>query len=887
MRLAPGTRFGPYEIQSMLGAGGMGEVYRARDTRLDREVAIKILPAHIAANPEMRQRFEREARAISSLHHPNICALHDVGSQDDSAYLVMEYLEGEPLDKRIARGPLPVSEALAIGTQIASALDEAHRKRMVHRDIKPGNVILTASGAKLLDFGLAKAAATGPLAESDATLTQNLTTAGAIVGTLSYMAPERLEGKEGDTRADIFALGAMLHEMLTGKKAFSGDSQASVITTIMTAEPPPVSQVQPLATPALDRAIRKCLAKSADQRWQTARDLMSELEWIAGGGAASGTALLPTAPPPARSAMLPWALTAAAIAALAGTILLRPSATTTEAVPVRFEIPIPVETLAGGLDIPSPSPDGTKVAFTARTSGRFSRIWIHDLATGASHALEGPTDAALPFWAPDSRRLGYVEGRTLKTISASGGAPGAVCELKPNFGAATWNEKDVIVFGNGGKLFQVPAQGGVPSELKFGGPEQYRYWPQFLPGGAKLLFSTLPSENGSAGVYAASLDGGTPVRLVDAPSKAVSGGPGYLLYNQDTTLVARAFDEAALTWTGEPFPLAGRIRTFSTGTAGGAYLASWNGLVTFRTGTSGDVLQMTWVNRAGLRTSTVGKTGDYSSPEISPDGKWIAVGIKDAGTGNRDLWVFDLRRGTGSRITSDPGDELNPSWSPDGKQIAFTGSKGEGQPRNLFVVDASGSQDPQPILTSQEQMNLEEWTADGRNLIYNLQYRTGDKDLFLLPLGGDRTPRPLVKSKFSEEMGRVSPDGRWLAYRSDESGRPEIYVRPFSPSGEAAGRKWRISTDGGSEPEWRADGKELFYVNGTALEAVAVRMAGSEFEAELPERIFDCVLPTMRRNRYVAAADGQSFLLLTPPQELLTESFHAILNWQRLAPSRP
>ena len=882
MPLAPGTRFGPYSLTSMIGAGGMGEVYKARDSRLERDVAIKVLPARFAEQLAMRQRFEREARLISMLNHPHICALYDVGDQDGIAYLVMEYLEGEPLDRRIARGPMPLHEALEAAIQIAGALDQAHQKGLIHRDLKPGNVMLTSAGAKLLDFGLAKAVASPSIAASDATLTNNLTIVGSIVGTLAYMAPERLGGKDGDARGDIFAAGAVIHEMLTGKRAFTGDNQASIITAVMSTEPPPVSQTQVVASPALDRVVRKCMAKQPEQRWQTARDLMSELQWIASsGGTAPAVVTEPTAPRQ-KSWMrwASWAVAGASLAALGGVLLFN-GREAKLLVPgqVRLEFLPPAKTQLLRIDIPTPSPDGRRIVFSGHSPGRKPQLWIRNLDSAEARPIPGAEGGVLPFWAPDSRRIGYLgDDRKLWAVNLDGGSPAPVTDVGLNFGGGTWNQDDVIVFGNSGKLMRVAASGGSPAPIPVTG-SWFAYWPAFLPDGRHLVFNANSGDQASAAVFVLPLAGVEPKRLLQGDSKIVPDRPGWLLYNQGAILFTRPFSTSKLAWDGQPTQLAGGLFTFGTDTAGASFFGSWNGVIAYRTGTTAQERQMVWFDRSGQRVAVTGELGGYSNPALSPDGRWLAVSVEDPRVGKRDIWVYDLKRGTSTRLTSDPGDELNPAWSPDGRRIAFTASRKQGQ-REVYILDAIGAGEPEQISSGDGLKNVEQWTPDGKYLLFNEDTQQ-NVDLKLLALSAGRGVTPLFPSRFREDMARVSPNGRWIAYCSNESGRSEIYVRGFDPAGAGGGRKWLVSTDGGTEPEWRRDGKELFYIRGDRLTSVDVSTAGPEFDAGTPKPLFEKILGEQRRNRFLASPDGQQFLMVLPPEDQSRSAIQVILDTPR------
>jgi Tol biopolymer transport system component len=867
----------------------MGEVYRARDTRLEREVAIKVLPAEVSGRDDLRQRFEREARAISSLHHPHICALHDIGEQDGIRYLVMELLRGEPLDKRIERGPIPAAEALRIAIQIGSALDQAHGQGLIHRDLKPANVMLTESGAKLLDFGLAKAAEPRNAAvglSGAATLT-HLTTEGSIVGTLGYMAPEQLEGKDTDARTDIFAFGVVLYEMLTGSRAFAGESQASLISAIMSADPISPAALQPVASPALERTLRQCLAKSPDQRWHCMHDLVSELKWIAEGGAQSG---LPAAPVQAAVPVQPrYATWRYVVAGAVGIALISAAALYVrlfEKAPllrtVSLDFVLPEKLHMRSIDIPTPSPDGERIVFSAMNADNKYTLWIRSLNSPALRQLSGTEGAILPFWSPDGRQIGFLADGKLKRVELDGGVPQTIADIGGNFGGAAWSSKGTILFGNNGALDAVPAKGGERRVVRaLGQGEHVQYWPQFLPDGEHFLYALQASSQDDTGFYIGSLDGKVRRKLLGADTKAIVVD-GYLLFSRGDGLYAQEFDSRSLELRGQATPLADHVLTFGTST-GANFFASLsrgpNDVLAYRTGSTGADAELAWFDRSGNRISRLGPTAQFSNPALSPDGKWVATGRRDA-QGGRDLWLFDLGRGTNTRLTFDPADEFNPTWSPDGKQIAFTGtSRGH---RDIYVMDAHGTRAPEVLLESPEQKNVEQWSPDGKYLVYNTNPTPGTpQDLYVLPLFGDHKPIAMLTSPFIEDMGQISPNGKWLAYRSNESGTSEVYVLAFAPNDPAARRKWRVSTDGGMEPQWRADGKELFYLNGSTLMSIEVRGDGREFEAGLPKVLFDTVLTSnITRNRYVVSGDGQRFLMVTMPKDQVHPEIHVLVNWE-------
>ena len=724
MLLAEKTRFGPYEIISLLGAGGMGEVYEARDTRLERTVAIKICKG------QLTERFEREARAISSLNHPHICALYDIGREGSVDFLVMEFLEGESLEARLRRGALPIDEALRIGIQIAGALDAAHRKGVVHRDLKPGNVMLTRGGAKLLDFGLAKMA--GPVV-SFATDTlgptaEPITAKGTILGTFQYMSPEQLEGKETDARSDIFSFGAMLYEMITGRKGFEGSSHASLIAAVMSTNPPPVSTIQPMASPALDRVVKKCLAKSPDDRWQSAGDLLSELEWIADSGSSAGI------PPPIaakrRSRERMWQLAAGLAAILLfGSLAWNATHLRKEPPPgaeVHFQIPVPDKLNFFPGQIPAVSPDGERIAFTASV-GLFDndKLFIRPLNAASAMEISIPgVDAGFPFWSPDGRQIAFNSKGTLQRVDVPGGVPVTICTCDAIY-RGTWNRDGVIIGTNrsSGTLFRVSAAGGDPKPLRpLAEGETLQIWPEFLPDGNHYIYLSMSNRPSQQGLYVASLDSSDRKFIVGTNVNAAYVESGQLLFMRGDVLMAQPFDLRSLTLGGEPRSVVDHIE--EPGNALGLlpaaiFAASPNGVLAWRRSPSfqtSSLLQ--WFNRSGKSLGVVGDTAEYSNPALAPDDTRLAICIRDPQIRTRDIWIFDLVRGTRTRLTFDPADDTNPIWSPDGTHIAFTSNR-SGQ-RNIYWKAADGSGSEELLLGGKEaQENVEDWSQDGKYLMYN------------------------------------------------------------------------------------------------------------------------------------------------------------------------
>jgi eukaryotic-like serine/threonine-protein kinase len=890
MPLAPGTKLGPYEVVAPLGAGGMGEVYRARDTRLDRTVAIKILPAQFSTDSVRKQRFEREAKTISSLNHPHICVLHDIGSQDGVDYLVMECVEGETLAKRLEKGSLPLEQVLKLGAQIADALDKAHRSGVVHRDLKPGNIMLTATGAKLLDFGLAKPAV--PLA-SVATLTaavpqsSPMTEQGAIVGTIQYMSPEQIEGKKLDGRSDIFSLGAVLYEMLTGQRAFQGRSQLSVASAILEKEPAPISSVKPMTPPVLDHAVRGCLAKNPEERWQTAGDLALELKWIAEPGVR--TSML--APQKTGRRWLAWS-----VAAILGVITTLTTFLYRDKGPpaseqVRFGLPLPPGTLSFTL-----SPNGRQLAFPAPGPDGRNLIWIRALNSLEPRSLPGTESVFTPvFWSPDSRFIAFQAGNKLKKIDVSGGPPLPICDTSVAVLGGAWSRDGTIIFGTvGNGIMKVPAAGGVPTLVTtVTGRNEVDVFPSFLLDGRHFAYLRAP-EN--PGIYIGSLDTKpdqqsskrvlvTPVMAVYAPS--TEPGMGRLLFMREGSLLAQPFDEQRLELVGEPILLVDQVASFLLS---GSFSASSSGVLAYRPTKTGPGLSaLSWFDRHGKELGAVGEPGAYAYFDLalSPDATRVAASRIDltvAGS-EQGIWLLDLARGVSARFTFDPAPDSSPVWSPDGARIAFAAARAGGT--GIYQKASNGAGKEQELLgATQDPKVPNDWSRDGRSLLYTKQDPKTRADLWVLPLASDGTPAgaptPFANTEFSEDQGQFSTDGRWIAYSSDESGRAEIYVQPF-PAPAGGGSKTQVSRGGGSQPRWRRDGKELFYLSPDGkLMAVNVT-EGPIFKAGVPESLFQAFVVRGRREavsdvlRWDVTPDGKRFLIDTAKAQ--SEPLTVVLNW--------
>jgi Tol biopolymer transport system component len=890
MSLAAGTRFGPYEILAALGAGGMGEVYRAHDTRLGRDVAIKVLSPHLAATPEVRARFEREARTISQLNHPHICTLFDVGREGGVDYLVMELVEGETLAHRLEKGPLPVAEVLALGTQIADALDRAHRAGVVHRDLKPGNVMLTKSGAKLMDFGLARAAtvagAPGALTESP-TVSRPLTAEGTIVGTFQYMAPEQLEGKDADARSDLWALGTVLYEMATGARAFEGKSQASLIAAIMEREPRPILELQPMSPPALEHLVKRCLAKDAAERWQSARDVMHELRWIAETSSQAG---VPAGHPPeaGRAARrrhrehLAWA-TAVAAVAVAVVALVAPRWAHRPPAPSRFSITAPPgrALLTDGPNAVI-SPDGRYIAFIAADSSGTGRLWTRPLDSFSAQPLAGTENAALPFWSPDSRFIAFFAEGKLRKTAVGGGAPEVICDAFNGRGG-TWSKNGVIVFAplTTGPLLRVSADGGEPVEVAR--PDSTRQetglrFPCFLPDGRHFLYVGVPRKRAGFDVYIGALDSKERRRIMSAGSAPVYAEPGYLLFERGSRLAAQRFDRFRLRPVGRVVPLGDASPPSSydsapqVSPAGGAFVQIAASLPN---------TQLAWLDRTGRTLGTVPlPPGRYELPTLSPDDRRATV-TKVSSATRGDLWIVDLQRAVATRASFDGSAASGTPgiWTPDGSRIAFQCSPSG--PYDVYQVLASGVGRPEPLVQSQAAFKIPlDWSRDGKYFVFSQNDEATGWDLWLLPLQGDRRPVPYLCTPFDETSATLSPDGRWLAHDSNETGASEIYVCAFPRPGE----KYRVTTSGGNAADWSQDSRELLIWTGGSpvlpgtgpVYSVPIETTPS-FKSGTPRLLFT---PRQDIAGIAVTSDHARFLLAVPVEGAAPASITVILNWQ-------
>ncbi len=856
MALAAGTRLGPYEILAPIGAGGMGEVYKARDTRLDRIVAIKV------SKTEFSERFEREARAVAALNHSHICQLYDVGPN----YLVMEYVEGAPL-----KGPLPLDQALKYAAQICDALDAAHKKNITHRDLKPANILVTKAGVKLLDFGLAKVGT--PLQASEGTMTMALTGKGEILGTFQYMSPEQINGQDAGPESDIFSFGLVLYEMLTGKHAFDGSTPASVIAAILERPAPSVADVAPAA---LDRVLKRCLEKDPENRWQSARDLKAELEWI--GKEPETAPLAPNGASRSRLGRGAWiggvawsvAVVALALAAWGWWHATRP---VEEPRVLKMSV-LPPEKSALLGDIPAVSPDGQRVAFGAALDGKAS-LWVRDLGSLEARALPGTEGASLPFWSPDSRSLGFFANGKLRKTEVAGGPVQTLCDAPAGRGG-TWNRNDVIVFAPEllGRLFRVSAAGGTPVPVTtLSEQEPWDRYPWFLPDGRHFIYDAYDQSRKEYIVYVADLESKTRRALMPAASNVVYASPGYLLFLRELTLMAQPFDAAKLQTTGDAVPVAEHIG-YTAIDVRAFFSASQNGVLVYHSsGGLGVAInsQLTWFDRSGKVTGTIGAPGGVVGAALSANGNSVATTRLDPQTGVLDIWLHDLARGTNSRFTSGSPYNASPVWSPDDSHIAFF----DGTFVNQRTTNGAGQNE---ILDRSARLKAPvDWSKDDRYIIEDAiaDSKTGT-DVWVLPLFGDKKPFPYLQTDANESQAKLSPNGQWLAYQSDESKRNEIYVTTFPQPGG----KWQISTGGGSFPVWGRDGKELYYIAADGkMMAVDVK-SGPKFDPGVPRSLFDVRTDlTVFGDGYDVGNDGR-FLIPVSVEQSGTTPITVVLNWQ-------
>ncbi|MBI3425684.1 MAG: serine/threonine-protein kinase [Acidobacteria bacterium] len=891
-----GQQIGAYKILGPLGKGGMGEVYRAKDERLNRAVAIKVLPSSFVQDATLLKRFEQEARATSALNHPNILTIYDIGEHAGTPYIVAELLEGEELRAQMPSGSeagaLPVRKAIEYAQQIAAGLAAAHDKGIVHRDLKPENLFVTKDGrVKILDFGLAKLKpqrlAGG--VDSEAPTQKPLTNPGMVMGTVGYMSPEQVRGQEVDHRSDIFSFGMILYEMLSGKRPFSGASMADVMSAILKDEPPELSETNAKINPALDKLVRHCLEKQPELRFQSARDLGFALEAVAAHASwPSGAQLSEVTGVVTDQTGSKWRIGLGQFGWLAAAIFLVVfvgsgiayfKRAQPEALALRFMQFAPEKTNFAAFSV---SPDGQRLAFSAADLSGKRLLYVRPLNSFTAQALPGTEDAALPFWSPDSRSLGFFSEGKLKRIELLGATPQTICEAKIPVGAS-WNRAgEIVLSGSGDVLYRVPATGGVPTALTTldaSHGEIIQGLPQFLPDGQHFLYFANYNYNQAArtGIYVGSLSD-KATKLVLNTECTGSYAAGHLLFAKGGTLLGQVFDPGALKLVGAPFQVAEQVRTtpflpvFFT-----HFSVSESGVLAYQTGAS-KLPQLIWYDQTGKQLGAVGEPANYSNPSLSADDKRLAVGIRDPNTKKRDIWLFDLARGAKSRFTFDPADDLNPLWSRDGSRVFFTSDR-KGQ-RDIFQKKVDAAEEEELVYTSPEIKNVSDLSPDGRLMIYvtnPLGFSSSTQnDLWLLSLEEERTAKPFLKTQFQEEQPTISPDGRYVAYASYESGRGEVYVTTFPQ----LGGKWQVSVNGGVEPQWRRDGKELFFVVGDKiLMAVEVKATAAGFETGVPRQLFETPFVNPGRNNYVVTSDGKRFLVITRVEDTASPPINVVVNW--------
>jgi Tol biopolymer transport system component len=882
MPLEAGVLLGPYEILGAVGQGGMGEVYRARDTRLGREVAIKVLRDSIANDPDSLSRFRRETHAVAALDHPNILAIHDAGEQRGVPYAVTELLEGETLAERLAAGPLPARRAVEIASQVADGLSAAHEKRIFHRDVKPANVFLTRDGRiKILDFGIARIGPAAPLADDAGTITQE---GSALIGTVPYMSPEQLRGQPADGRSDIFALGAVLYEMLTGRSAFGRMAPAETISAVLREDPMGDAEAMGLA-PALQRVLSRCLDKEPSDRYQSARDLFLDLRAI--GGDEWKTGALPLPEERARPVRLAVAAAAGLLLFLSGLfagsrLLPANRAATRSATPVMdLVLPLDPPLTASVSERPAfaLSPGGDRLVYCAEKDGR-RRLFVRSMNRPEAVALPGTEDADGPFFSPDGQWVGFFAGDRMKKVALAGGDPVIVGFVPPVSRGAVWTPQDTILYSPSSTagLERVSANGGASERFLApnyeSGEFAYR-WPDAFADGRSLLFAiyTGGSSFDDALIALRRTDGGDP-RIILRGGTSPRYSPGFVLFTRGGAILAIPFDGKDV--TGAPVPILRGVRVESTGVA--QFTLSGSTLLYMPGSVSPTHWEPVWVDRAGRTEPLFEKPGDFYSPRFSPDGRSILFSQGDA---NQDVWIADRDRATLTRVTLEPSEEFAPIWSPDGARIAYASERRSLNPQ-VFSRAADGSGGETLLWKSEDAVFPQSWSPDGTVIACLRAGSDGSSDIWILPTDGNRRPAPFLQTPFVEAQPEFSPDGRWIAYASNESGRFEIYARPYP----GPGGKIQVSNDGGFEPAWSRDRRELFYRNGPKMMAVAIR-PGHPSPFGKPVTIFEksglYSEPNLERRLYDVAPDGTRFVMLRAIPAEAPPELRVLTGWPELA----
>jgi serine/threonine protein kinase len=899
MSLSLGTTLGRYEIHSLIGAGGMGEVYLARDPKINRDVAIKVLPSAFSEDKERLARFEQEAQAAGALNHPNILSIYDVDSVNGTTYVVSELLEGETLRDMMGNTPMAVRRAINYALQAAHGLAAAHEKGIIHRDLKPENLFVTADGrVKILDFGLAKLIETNGEGISTELPTRKInTSAGAVMGTAGYMSPEQLRGRSVDPRTDIFSFGTVLYEMLSGKKAFQRDSAADTISAILREDPPDLTESNSNVNPGLERVVRRCLEKNREERFHSASDLAFALESLTTvHNFESGTAIMTAesaehaVPKKSYRNWIIWALAGLFAATLISLVSLyfvwRPA----QAQTLRFTIPPPDKFTMG--EAPAISPDGRRLAFVVIGTEGTPVLAVRSMDSLENTILSGTDTANFPFWSPDGRSIGFFAGGKLKRVDASGGPVQTLADASGDARGGSWGPDGTIIFTPNvlTPVMKVASTGGAVTEVTRLEEKKLtsHRWPQFLPDGRRFLFYGRGPDMASEGIYAGSLDSAEVKFIVATRMLATyvkdSVGKGHLAFMQEQTLVLQPFDAATLTLSGEPTPLVSGVLGYPSEfgpTAYSAFSFSNDGKLVYKSGGK-QISQPGWYDRSGRLLETVLQPGLYHEPSLSPDAKKVVFGKSD--DGSQDLWIYDFERKTNTRFTFDPAADVSSTWSQDGATIAFSSNRSGHF--SLYRKSANGGGSDEPLLILQNDGFADDFSPDGKYLLF--EYNSGAEfkfDIWLLPLTGEAKPQPYIQTPFLESHSQFSPDGKWIAYSSDESGRAEIFVQPFP----ATGGKWQVSMGGGDQVQWRQDGKELYYISADRkLMAVPINTAGT-FEPGQAAPLFQTAVPvtnlTDDRNHFVSTEIGQKFLINTVVDGALAAPLTVVVNWS-LEPRR-
>ena len=886
--MTPGTKLGRYEIRSKLGAGGMGEVYQGRDTQLGRDVAVKVLPTTISNDADRLRRFEQEACAASALNHPNILVVHDIGIHDGTTYVVSELLEGETLRKRIGGTALSQRRAVDYALQIANGLAAAHEKGIIHRDLKPDNIFITKDGrVKILDFGLAKLTQLdGTQSQTDVPTRRVDTDPGVVMGTVGYMSPEQLKGRAIDPRSDIFAFGAILYEMLSGRRAFHGESAAETMSAILKEDPPELSDTNKSVAPALERLVNHCLEKNPEARFHSARDVAFALESISGSAAGTNETTIAQSVVPTTSRArqwLPWAVVSAGLL-LAGIITWtyfrrQPM----EAGPIesmRFPIVMPEKAVIFGP--PTISPDGRYVVFRLNTGDGKELLWLRPLGSFEARPLAGTDGALQPFWSPDSRSVGFFANGKLKRIGVSGGSAQTICDAPSNHSGA-WGNDGTILFSRAvaSGLYRVSAAGGTPSQVTTvdaSRSEIEHIWPYFLPDGRHFLFLARNAQPENSAIYVGALDSNETTRLLQAHSSVAFAPPGYVLFVRETTLMAQGFDADTLQLKADAFPLAEQtVRNSIIGRA--MFSVSENGVLVYRVGGINNS-QLIWFDRSGKQLSALTQPGSNNAPSLSPDEKQVAVSRVDPNTATAaDIWLLDSERGSQIRLTTDPGVDSFPSWSPNGDHITFVSTRNA--VTSIYQKRSNGGSPEEPLVSSGELKYNPTWSPDGQTIIYSQLNPKTNVDLYLLSLSGEKKSTSWLQTNFIEAQARFSPNGRWIAYISNETGQFEVYVESFP----ATGTKLPMSIGGGSQPQWRADGRELYYYNPERkLMAVEVNGDGPTFKVGQARPLFEIRVAAIDQSfpgngYYTVTRDGKRFLVSSLPDTPDRQQINVVVNW--------